>query len=81
MIPIQVLQLFAYLKEGIAFCIEDSYFRSDLFVDVGDCCSDGDAVIVFAEWDLEAIQAADDTIDSTEFFGVYSILRHCSIGY
>lgn len=48
MIPIEILQLFAYLKEGIAFCIEDSYFRSDLFVDVGDCCGDGDAIIVFA---------------------------------
>ncbi len=48
MIPIEILQLFAYLKEGIAFRIEDSYFCSDLFVDVGDCCGDGDAIIVFA---------------------------------
>lgn len=52
MIAIEILKLFTDLKEAISFRIEESYFRSDLFVDVRDCCGNGDAVIVFSHWNL-----------------------------
>jgi hypothetical protein len=45
-IPIQILQFFAYFSEGKAFPIEHAYFILDLIVYVRDGGCHTDAVIV-----------------------------------
>lgn len=68
-IPIQILQFFAYFSECEAIPIEQSHFLLDLIIQIRDGGCQTDAVIVSPQGHLLAIEAADDAIEDVVFLG------------
>jgi hypothetical protein len=70
MVAVQILQFLAYFLKGESPAVEETHLLLDFVIDVGVGGHHADAVIVFPQRDLLAVEAADYSVEDVEFLGI-----------